>query len=277
MKTLLFADSILNSLTQIGQQFLSGVPRLVTALVILLIGMIISKMVRKAIKKLLERIKVDAIGEKLNEIEMVQKANIQIKLSDILSKIVYYVLMLFFMVAAADALGMPAVSQLVTDIFNFVPNLIVAFIVLILGLLLSDVVRSLVLTALKSLGVPSAKVISSFLFYFLFINVVVSALSQAKINTAFLSQNISLLIGGGVLAFGIGYGLASRDVIANYLASFYSKDRVNIGDVISVDEKKGEVIDIDKSCITIMTEESRIIVPLSKLTSQSLIIYNKEN
>jgi len=275
MKTILFADTVINSLIQMGQQFINAFPRVFTAIVILLVGMVISKMLAKTIKKLIEKAGIDKIGEKLNEIEMVAKSKIEIKLSTFFSKIMYYVLMLFFLVASADVLAMPAVSQLVTDIFNFVPNLIVALIVLILGLLLAEAVKNLVYTTLKSLGVPSARIIASFLFYFLLINVLVSALTQAKINIEFLSQNLTLLIGGGVLAFGIGYGLASKDVIANFMASLYSKGRVKLGDVITIDNIEGEIVDMDRSSLTIQADKNRVIVPLSKMTNEKIIIHNR--
>ena len=275
MKTILFADTVINSLIQMGQQFINAFPRVFTSIVIVLVGMVISKMLSRTVKKLMEKAGVDKIGEKLNEIEMVAKSKFDIKLSKLFSKVLYYVLMLFFLVAAADVLSMPAVSQLVTDIFNFVPNLIVALIVLILGLLLSEAVKNLVYTTLKSLAVPSAKIISSFLFYFLLINVMVSALTQAKINIEFLSQNLTVLIGGAVLAFGIGYGLASKDVIANFMASFYSKGRVKVGDIITIGNIKGEIVDIDRSSLTIKTNDSRVIIPMSKLTNENLIIHNK--
>ena len=275
MKMPLFADTIWNSLVQMGQQFLDAFPRVFTAIIIILAGMLIARLVSKTIRKLLEKIGVDKIGDKLNEIEMIQKSNFDIKLSKLFSRVFYYVLMLFFLVAAADVLAMPAVSQLVTDIFNFVPNLIVALIVLILGLLLSEAVKNLVYTTLKSLAVPSAKIISGFLFYFLLINVLVSALTQAGINIEFLSQNLTVLIGGGVLAFGIGYGLASRDVIANFMASFYSKDKVKLGDMVTIDGVEGEIVDIDRTSITINTETSQVIMPLSKMTSGNIEIHKK--
>ncbi|NNF33323.1 MAG: mechanosensitive ion channel [Saprospiraceae bacterium] len=273
MKTPLFADTVLNSLIQMGQQFINAFPRVFTAIVIVLVGMIIAKMIAKTLRKLMEKAGIDKIGEKLNEIEMIQKSNIEIKLSQLFSKVLYYVLMLFFLVAAADVLAMPAVSQLVTDIFNFVPNLIVALIVLILGLLMSEAVKNLVYTTLKSLAIPSARIISSFLFYFLLINVFVSALTQAKINIEFLSQNLTVLIGGAVMAFGIGYGLASKDVIANFMASFYSKDKVKLGDMVTIDGVEGEIIDLDRTSLTINTDKSQVILPLSKMTSDKIEIH----
>ena len=135
------------------------------------------------------------------------------------------------MVGAAELLQMPAISNLVSGFFNLIPKLMVGFIILVFGILLSDAIRGIVETTLTSLGLPSAKMISSFLFYFLFINVVISAIAQAEINTAFLEQNISIVIGGGILSFAIGYGMASKDSVSNFLASFYANGKVAIGDL----------------------------------------------
>ena len=79
MKTVLFADSVINSLIQMGQQFLNAFPRVFTAIIIILVGILISKIISKTIKKIMAKAGIDKIGEKLNEIEMVSKSNIEIK------------------------------------------------------------------------------------------------------------------------------------------------------------------------------------------------------
>ncbi len=232
------------------------------AILIFVVGYIICKMIYKAIKKALEKVGIDKIGEKLNEIDIVQKANMEIKISAVLSKIIYYFLMLFVAVAATSE--MPEISNLIVDILNFIPKLIMALIVLVIGILIADALRKMVNTGLKSLGVPSAGIISSVVFYFLFINIVIISLSQAEINTEFLSQNISIIIAGIVAAFAIGYGLASKDVMANMIASFYSGKQFQVGDKITIDDVTGIVSNIDKSSLVIKTETGRVMLPLNK-------------
>ena len=246
------------------------VPNVVTSILIIIIGYIICKIIAKVIKKALQKVGIDKVGEKLNEIDIVQKSKIEIKISTVLSKIVYYFLMLFFAVAATSVLGIPEISQLVADIFNFVPRLIVALIVLVLGTLIADALRKMVHTGLKSLGVSSAGILASVVFYFLFINIVISALSQAEINTEFLSQNISIVIGGIVAAFALGYGLASKDVMANMIASFYSGKQFQIGDKITIDDVTGVVSNIDKSTLTVKTDTGKVIFPLNKAVNQKV-------
>ena len=125
-------------------------------------------------------------------------------------------------------------------------------------------------TGLTSLGVSSAGILSSVVFYFLFINIVISALSQAEINTEFLAQNISIIIGGVIAAFAIGYGLASKDVMSNMIASFYTGKQFQIGDKITIDGVTGVISNIDKSSLTIKTETGRVMFPLNKAVNQKV-------
>ncbi|MBK6901293.1 MAG: mechanosensitive ion channel [Saprospirales bacterium] len=255
------------------RQFLAVLPSLTGALLILLIGWLIAKSLSRLIKKLLSRSGVDALAERLNRIELVEKARIRIVPSVLLAKVIYYVLMLVIALAATDVLGIEAVSNLMADIIAYVPNLLTAFLLLFVGLLFADFAKGIVLSATKSIGIPSAGLIANFIFYFILISVAMSALGQAGIDTEFLRANLTILIAGGVLAFALGYGLASREMMANFIASFYSKDKVKLGDTIRIGEVQGEVVAMDNSSLTLEGEDKKLIIlPLSKLTSENVVI-----
>lgn len=254
-------------------QFAAVLPNLAGALAVLLIGWLISRGLRKLVKTLLSRTGIDQLAERLNQIEIMEKARIRIVPSVLLSRILYYILMLVVALAATDILGIQAVSDLMVDIINYIPNLLTAAIVLFIGLLFADFIKGIVLSTARSLGIPSANLIANFLFYFLLIAVAMSALGQARIDTEFLATNLTIIIAGGVAAFAIGYGLASRDVMANFIASFYSSKKVAPGDVIKVGEVTGTVKAMDNTSITLVGEESQtIILPLSKLTTEKVEI-----
>lgn len=252
---------------------LESVPNILGAIIILIIGWIIAKVASGLIKKLFKSLQIDKLAEKLNDIDIISKANIKIVPSVIISKIVYYLFLLIFLIAATDKLGMPAISNLVSDIINYVPNLLTALVLLAIGLVLADLVKGMVLTACKSLGIPSANIISTVVFYFIFLNILLSALAQAKVNMEFITLNLALVIGGVVLAFAIGYGLASKTQMANMLASFTVKKKYSIGDNLTVDGHSGTVTDIDNNTITLETEGKKVIMPLSKLTENNVEVH----
>jgi len=260
----MFLDRILEILGQLYRDFMIATPRILGALIIFILGWIIAKVIAGIVKRILKSLQVDKLAERLNEIDFVQKSNINIVPSTIFSKIIYYVFILVFAIVATDQLGMPVVSNLVSDIISYIPNVIAAIIVLAVGLVIADVIKSIVQTAMQSLGVPSAKIISTFLFYFIFLMTVITAIKQVGINTEFIQTNLSLIIAGGVLAFAIGYGLASKNMMANFLASFYSKGKFQIGDTIGLDGYVGKIIDIDSSSLVLL---------FSKLTAENVELY----
>lgn len=265
--------NVLEIVKEMLLSFAAVIPNFFLALIVFIIGWIVSKLVSKFVRRLLKTIGADKLAERLNEIEIIHKSNLKIVPSVLLSKILYYILLFIFIFAATDVLGMEAVSRLMGDLLNYLPNLISAFLVLIIGIFLADFIKNIVLTTCNSLGIPAANVIANIVFYFIFLNVAMITLSQAKIDTDFIQDNLSIILAGVVLAFAIGYGFASRQLVANFLSSLYNKDKIKVGDIIGIEGVKGEVIEIDSASFTIKVEDRKVVIPLSKLSSENIEIY----
>ena len=272
---ILMSNSNIYLLKEISGKFLSFIPNIVSALLVVIAGIIIAKLIYKLIARLLQRVGADKLSDNLNRIDFIDKLNLNIKLSKVVAKFVYYFLILIVLVIATDILKMPVVSNLILEIFNFIPNLLVALILLILGLLLANWLKKMVYTIAKSLGLPSASLISNLVFYFIFINVLISAMVQAKINIEFFSTNITLIIAGVVFAFALAYGLASKSILANIISSFYYKNKYKIGDYIKVGENEGEICEIDNFHIILCKEDTKIIIPLNILNETEVKIISK--
>ncbi|NJN34318.1 MAG: mechanosensitive ion channel [Saprospiraceae bacterium] len=167
---------------------------------------------------------------------------------------------------------MPAVSQLIMDLLDYIPRIIVAMIVLSVGLLIANILKKAVYTACKSVGIPSPNLIANFLFYFIFLTALISALSQAQVDTDFVKSNINIILGGGVAAFALGYGLASKEMMTNFLASFYSRRHFSVGDTVKIGDTIGKIVFEDNTCLKIQAGERLIVIPLSKLMTQEVEI-----
>lgn len=275
MISLIFSTDTRQVLSEMFLGLIAALPKLTLALILLLTGIIIANVISIIVKKSLNRLNLDRFTDKLNQIDFFYKNNIRIKLSNIAAIVVKYLILLVVIMTVVGVLDMPVLAQLIQDIIKWLPNLIAAFIVMIGGLLIGVSLQNVVISTCKSLGIPSANMIGSFVFYFVFINVVIVALSQAQINTAFFAQNISIIIAGIVLAFSIGYGLASKDLAASFLASYYTKEKLNIGDKVKINNVEGYIIDVDKSSITLRDENKDVIIPLNKVLLNNIEIYRK--
>lgn len=253
------------------------IPSLLSALVVFIIGVILAKTLRKIIGKLLAKSGIDRLADRLNDIDLIAKTSVEVKPSTLISGIVYYLVLFIFIMAAVDVLGMAAISALMTDMINYIPKAISAFFVFLIGILFCDLIKKVVQAACESLGIGSAKLLANVVFYFLFLNVALITLKQAELQTTFMENNISIILGGVILAFSIGYGLASRPLMSNMLAAFYNKDRFEVDDELTVEGQRGRVIGMDNTTLTLRVEDGEVIIPLSKLSKDKYIIHRRAN
>ncbi|MFK7773675.1 MAG: mechanosensitive ion channel domain-containing protein [Saprospiraceae bacterium] len=275
MRILLFqmSSGLGENFNRLIMDFMSVIPNLLKALIIFIVGYLIAKIVAKIIKRALKLIGVDKLGDKLNAIDLVQDNNIEIVPSTIFSKVFYYIILLLVTVLATDVLQVEAVSKLMSDLVTYMPNVLVAMILIGIGLLVADAIKGVVQTACESFNIPSAKMIGNVVFFLILIVVLVSALSQLGIETNFMITVITIILGGIVLAFSLGYGLASKGTMSNFLASRQNDNKFKIGDTISIDGTKGIILDIDQSSVTLKTENSKIIIPLYKFASEKIEVF----
>lgn len=261
---------------QLLTSMVATLPKILGCIVILLLGYIVSKIISVVVKSTLSKVGLDKLGSQLEDIDFLSKNNIKVKLSAILSKILFYFMMLIFIVAATDVLGMPALSDLFKNMLNYIPNIIVAMVLMMIGIFVGDSLKKGIETTGKSLGIPSAGMLANAFFYFVLINFLMAALGQLQIDTDFIEKNILIVVAGIAGAFALGYGLASKNIVANILSGFYTKDKFKVGDDITIDGIRGEIFRIDKSSITLLREGGqKAIIPLSKISSESVFL-NKE-
>lgn len=268
-------SSILNILNDQLYAMMSVIPALAKAIAVLVVGWILASLVSSLIKRLLSAIGIDKLAQKLMEIDIFRKSSISIVPSKIISGFVYYFILIIFSMVAVEAIGLPMLSELMQDLVNYLPNVVTACVLLLLGILLSDALRKLIYTTCSSLGISSGGLIANIVFYFILINVVLIALRQAKLQTAFMEDNISTLLAGVAGAFAIGYGLASKNIMSSLLSSFYSRGRVKIGDEITINGVRGEVINLSNNDLILRAEDSEFVVPFSMVSKLGVEIHSR--
>ena len=266
-------DILKNTFNSLITQFIDFVPRIIGCIVVLLIGYFVANFIRAIVRNILGRVGFDRIGERLNQIGFIKQIKAEIKLSSLVATALYYFIILMFLTAATEILGVETITSMVLSVVNFIPKLIAGAIMLQVGIIVSDIIKSGVITLCKSFNIPSAKLIGNLVFGFFLVITFISALAQIGINTELLESSFIIIFGGIVVAFAIGYGLASKDVLSNIIASFYSKKKYNVGQIVKVDGIKGEIIEIDNLSLVIKTDDARVVLPLRYFQSQRVEIF----
>jgi small-conductance mechanosensitive channel len=255
-------------------QVVVGFSKLFGALMLLLIGWIIARLITRLLGKLLGRIGGNQLSDKLNEIPSLQKAGIKLDLVLIIKKFLYWLIMLVFFISAADVMGLGMISDKLNQLIDYLPQVFTALLILVGGFYLADQLRNLIGSAAKSMGIPSHKAISGLVFYVMVIFVVIAALERLSFfPVEIITDNLSIILGGILLAFAIGYGLAARPMLSSILASYYSRNTFEVGQEIELDGHRGTIVRMTNVSLTIDTGNHRLILPLSRLLSDQVIIH----
>ena len=264
-----------NSFQSFGQQLMGAIPSLIGAIFILLIGWLLAKLLAGGIARFLRLVKFDALADKIKATEFLEKANIQMSPSKLIGRFVYWIFLLLVIISASDAMGWNAVSQEVSKLLGYLPNLLIAIVFFIVGTYIASFIRDFIKGATNSLGISTGKLISNVVFYLLFIIITLTSLEQGGVDTSIITSNLMLILGAVLLAASISYGIASKDVLSNILASFFSRKMYTLGQTIEVKNIKGKLVEMSTISVTLQAENGdKFIVPSHHLVTNEVKVFS---
>jgi len=266
------------SLNQTLNHIVNLFPRLILATILILLGALIGKIMARLVSKFFDKIGVDHFLGRLGNIEVLNKTPLRFRSGKIIGKLIYYFFFFLFVLIAVDILEIQALSEIITLVFTYLPRLISAIFVFLLGIFLADLLRGFVRTACYSMDIPAASLISNLVFYFIFVNIALIALEQSGIETGFIQINLSIILAGIMLAFALGYGAASKPILSNILSGYYNRNKIQVGDTIKIEEVEGIIVAIESGSFTIKTDEKTwVTLPLHKLTTEKYALIKTDD
>ncbi|WP_435624965.1 mechanosensitive ion channel family protein [Flagellimonas sp.] len=265
-------DLTFNSLITMGRDIASALPKIIGALIILLIGWIVTKIILFVLGKILKLAKVDTLSEKINEMDLFGKGGFTFDIAKIILGFVKWLLLLVFLIVAADILSWEIISTEIGNLLRYLPRLFSALALMMIGLYVGNFVKTTVKKLFDSLEFAGSNVVSNLLFYIIVIFISITALNQAGVDTTIITNNITLILGAFLLAFALGLGLGSRDIITDLLRSFYTRRTYAVGDKIVIGKHSGTVEAIENNSLTLVTKSGKYVIPIKDVTSSQVEI-----
>lgn len=217
-------DVFVASLTSFWTQLASFVPQLLAALVLLFIGWILANLARTGVIKLLDLLRFDSLAEKTGIEAFLKQGHMDISLGRLIANLVYWVIIFIVIVTVANSLGLHMVAELFNKIVLYIPNVIVAILVLVFGILMARIINRLVFAYLNNIGVQGALTISTLSEYAVMIFVVFVALEQLEIGTTLLTAAFQIGFGAIGLALALAFGLGGREWAAGVIRRMTERD-----------------------------------------------------
>lgn len=216
-------DIFLSSFTSFWAQFAIFVPKLIAAVILLVLGWLVAKLVRSGMNHLLRLVHFDVLAEKSGVEAFLREGNLEISLSRLLSNLVYWLLILVVIVTVSNSLGLHMVAELFNRVVLYIPNVIVAILVLVFGTLLARFINRLLFAYLNNAGVEGALSISTLVEYAVLVFIFFVALEQLQIGTKLLTAAFQIGFGAVGLAFALAFGLGGKDWAAGVIQKYAAR------------------------------------------------------
>jgi small-conductance mechanosensitive channel len=207
-------QEISNALTQSWENFSTAfvqfVPRLAAAVIIFVGGFVAAILAAQLVRRTLTWLRFDRLAARTGASEMLRVADMP-SADLLIAKIVFWIVWLGFIVSAVDTLRFGPFQGLVPQFFSFLPRLLVALLVLVIGFLVGNFVWRATLLATVNAGLPGARLLSGALRYVVIAVAVVMALEQLGLATRVVLTAFAIAFGALMLGLAIAFGLGGRD------------------------------------------------------------------
>ena len=215
-----WGDAIFLAVTNAINTFLAAIPQVIGALLILIIGWIIASIVARILQEVLARAGVDRLFAEHGR-PVYGARSTELRPSVVASEIVKWIIRFVFLVAAANVLGMPQVSVLLNQVLLWLPNLLVAAVILLAAPLLARFVRGLIEVGAGQMGFTNASILGRLAEVAIVAFAVLIAINQLGIAADLINILFVGVVAALAIAIGLAFGLGGRDVAAEITRGWY--------------------------------------------------------
>jgi len=219
-----WGDAVFLSVSNALNAFLAAIPLVIGALIIIVIGWIIAGVLARVVSEVFRRVGADRLFAEHGG-QVYGSRSRDIKPSIVAGELVKWLIRLVFLVAAANVLGLTQVSELLNDVLLWIPNLIVAAIILLVAPLLARFVRGAIEVGAGEMGFSNAPLLGRIAEIAIIAFAVIIAINQIGIAANLVNILFIGVVAALALAFGLAFGLGGRDVAGQLTQSWYEQSQ----------------------------------------------------
>jgi hypothetical protein len=265
-----YKDTAMGSLSSMWPDIIQVGANIAIAIVVLILGWLISKIVTKIIKKALKLAKFSKLDEKINEIEIVEGKQLNFDSIKVVTKFVKLIMYIMIIIVISDVLGLQILSEKISEFLSYLPKLLVALVIFMIGLLFANFVKKGLKSLFESMDLSGGKMLSQVVFFLLLIFVSITALNQAGVNTEIITSNFTMILGSFLLAFSLAFGLGAREVVGDLLKTFYTRKTFEVGKKIEFQGKVYEIDAINNISVVLKSAEGQLVIPVKDIVENQI-------
>ena len=216
-----YVDVLRSAFVDLWVSTMSFLPQLVFAVVVFLLGLLVANILKTAVIRLIRFIKIDELMDRLDVKSMFTRAGIKLDVAELFGWLIKWLVIFLALIAAADALEWTQVTEFLTLVVAYIPNVLVAVIILLVGFLLGNFVKDLIRNAVKMANMSSATFLAAIAKWAIIVFSFMAALVQLGIAGALVQTLFTGFVAMLALAGGLAFGLGGREHAAKVLDHIY--------------------------------------------------------
>lgn len=260
------------TLSEIVRSILAWLPALGGALLLLILGWIVARLAQSLLSGVLRRLGFDRVAERAGLTNFLVNAGFEASVSRLLARIVYWLILLLFLLAAAETLGLQGVVDTLEALVVYLPSVLAATLILLLGSLVANVVGDSIGALTTQAGVRAGPLLGQLARYVLLVFVAILALGQLGVETTLLTTVTTVLVTALALALALAFGLGSRDLARNIMAGFHLRELFAEGQHLRVGAHEGPLVRIGAVKSTVETDEGLVTLANAMLVEEEVTV-----
>ncbi len=257
--------TLAESVTRVAIQILEYLPSVLGAVVLLLVGWGVARLLRYATVQIAERTVTRLAHTRPMDTRVPQPRSYSAAPA-VASRIVFWVVLLFFVLAAAEVLELELISGLLAGVTSYIPRLLAGLLILFIGLWLAEVTRAVLSRSGTRIGIEHSDIFGRVGQVLVLLVVFSVAAGQVGIDTTLLVALVAILFGVLFGAVALAFAFGAKTTIANLLAAQSITQAYTAGDIIRIGEIEGKLLRITRTALVLETPEGQTLVPAKRFS-----------
>lgn len=206
-----WGELLVGSFQDLWLRFISFLPELLAALIVFIAGWLIAMAIERVVVLIVEKLWIEKLAERVKLNELLRRGDIKLTFGQLIGALVKWFLILVFLLAASDILGLSEVTQFLNRVLLYVPNVVVAVLILLLGIIFGRFAERVVHGSLQAAKFASAGMLAGLAKWMITVFAILAALIQLKIAETMLNTLFTGFVAMIALAGGLAFGLGGRE------------------------------------------------------------------
>jgi len=263
--------SIPQWLTEVITSVRQSLPTLVGAVALVAVGWLVARLLKAVSARLVGR-GLHGVERRWGLHHAVADTDARSTLSRVVSTFVFWLVLLFFVAAALESLGLEVVSGVVNRLAYYLPNVLGAVVVLVGGAVLAKVLRGIATTAARSAGIVRSDEVGRLVRAAVLLVASVVALDQVGVDAQLLVILLAVVVGAAVGGASLAFGLGARASVSNIIASYYLSQTYRIGQTVRVGDLVGTIIRTTPTSVLLDTADGQALIPARRFSDEVTVL-----